>query len=96
MPLALSVVWEVAKEQEKSNMYYDLLKKFDSILSLDIDKEIFNEIEEYSDEVREILNQRKIARENKDFNLSDDLRDKLKDLGYLVIDSKEGQKLKKV
>lgn len=96
MPLALSVVWEVAKEQEKSNMYYDLLKKFDSILSLDIDKEIFNEIEEYSDEVREILNQRKIARENKDFKLSDDLRDKLKDLGYLVIDSKEGQKLKKV
>lgn len=96
MPAALSVVWEVAREQEKSNMYYDLLKKFDSILSLEIDKEVSNEIEEYSDEVKEILNKRKIARENKDFNESDVLRDKLKELGYLVIDSKEGQKLKKV
>lgn len=96
MPVALSVVWEVAREQEKSNMYYDLLKKFDSILSLEIDKEVSNEIEEYSDEVKEILNKRKIARENKDFNESDVLRDKLKELGYLVIDSKEGQKLKKV
>lgn len=96
MPLAMSVVWEIAREQVKSNIYYDLLKKFDSILSLEIDKDVSNEVEEYSDEIKEILNSRKIARENKDFNESDRLRDKLKELGYIVIDSKEGQKLKKV
>ena len=32
---------------------------------------------------------RRLARENKDFKTSDEIRDKLKDLGFLVIDSKE-------
>ena len=46
--------------------------------------------------VKELLETRRLARENKDFKTSDEIRDKLKDLGFLVIDSKEGQKLKKV
>lgn len=51
---------------------------------------------EYPEEIGQILLQRKEAREKKDFQKSDILRDKLKEMGYLVIDSKEGQKLKKV
>lgn len=96
IPVALAVVWEIAKEQTKSNMYYELLMKFDKLLSLDLDKKISEEVIEYSDEIKDILNRRKVARENKNFQESDILRDKLKELGYLVIDSKEGQKLKKV
>lgn len=96
IPVALAVVWEIAKEQTKSNMYYELLMKFDKLLSLDLDKKISDEVIEYSDEIKDILNRRKVARENKNFQESDILRDKLKELGYLVIDSKEGQKLKKV
>lgn len=96
IPVALAVVWEIAKEQTKSNMYYELLMKFDKLLSLDLDKKISDEVIEYSDEIKDILNRRKVARENKNFQESDILRDKLKELGYLVIDFKEGQKLKKV
>lgn len=97
IPAALAVVWEVAKEPIKSDKYYMLLKKFDTVLSLKLDKEVKeNENEEYPEEVMEILKQRKIARDNKNFEESDRLRDQLKEIGYLVIDSKEGQKLKKV
>lgn len=96
IPAALAVVWKVAKEQTKSNMYYELLKKFDTVLSLNLDKEMVEEIEEYPEEVIKLLDQRKKARENKDFSESDRLRDMLKEMGYLVIDSKDGQKLKKV
>lgn len=97
IPAAMAIVWEVAKEQTKSNKYYLLLKKFDSVLALDLDKKNESEdMEEYSEEIMEILRKRKIARDNKDFKKSDVLRDKLKELGYLVIDSKDGQKLKKV
>ena len=93
----MAIVWEVAKEQTKSNKYYLLLKKFDSVLALDLDKKNESEdMEEYPEEIMEILRKRKIARDNKDFKESDILRDKLKELGYLVIDSKDGQKLKKV
>lgn len=40
MPVAISIVWEIAKEKEKSNDFYELIKKFDSVLSLDLDKMI--------------------------------------------------------
>ena len=39
MPLAIAVAWDVAKEKNKSKDYYDLLMKFDSVLSLDLDKQ---------------------------------------------------------
>ena len=93
MPIAMAILWEVAKEQDKSKQYYDLLMEFEKVTSLDLDKEI--EKDNFSKEIQEILEERKIARDNKDFIKSDELRDKLKLLGYIVMDSKEGQKLKK-
>lgn len=96
MPLVIAVLWDIAREQEKSKDYYELIKKIDSITSLDLDKELKEEEIEYTEELKNILSQRKKAREEKDFTKSDELRDILKNMGYLVIDSKEGQKLKKV
>ncbi len=100
MPVAISIIWELAKKKEKSNDYFELIKKFDSVLSLDLDK---NNNDKYQDknqdvpeEVRKLLNLRKIARDNKDYLQSDILRDKLKELGYIVKDTKEGQIVEKV
>ena len=94
MPLVMAVVWDVAREKEKSKDYYDLLMKFDTILSLDLDKE--EKQESYSDEINAILEERKQARANKDFAKSDELRDKLKELGYEVKDTRDGQILNKI
>lgn len=94
MPLVMAVVWDVAREKEKSKDYYDLLMKFDTILSLDLDK--VEKQETYSDEINAILEERKIARQNKDFAKSDELRDKLKELGYEVKDTRDGQILNKI
>ena len=94
MPLVMAVVWDVAREKDKSKDYYELLMKFDTILSLDLDKTEEKEI--YSDEVNAILEERKLARQNKDFAKSDELRDKLKELGYEVKDTREGQILNKI
>lgn len=95
MPKALSIMWEVLRG-EKSEKNIDLLNKMDSILSLDLGKKESDNSYNISipDEVNELLNKRKIARENKDFALSDSLRDEILKLGYVVIDSKEGQKVK--
>ena len=87
MPLALSVVWDVIKYDKKSKKLADLLLKFDSVLGLNIDKQ---EKINLPEEINEIIKQRKQARENKDWNKSDELRDKLISLGYNIKDTKDG------
>lgn len=95
MPVAISIVWEIAKEKEKSNDFYELIKKFDSVLSLDLDKNDKGDIN-IPEDIKLILNERKDARKNKNFVKSDELRDKLKELGYIVKDTKDGQIIEKV
>lgn len=46
-----------------------------------------------SDEVKALLEKRKAARQNKDWSLSDSLRDELKALGVEVLDTRQGMKL---
>ena len=93
MPQAMSVIWDVIRYEKKSPEIAKLLIKFDSVLGLNINKK--EEIE-LPEEILNILEERKEARENKDWNKSDELRDKLKELGYIVKDTKEGQIVEKV
>lgn len=87
MPQALSVVWDVVKYEKKSKELANLLLKFDTVFGLNIEKE---EKIELPDEIKQIIEERKLARENKDWNKSDELRDKLIGLGYNVKDTKNG------
>ena len=41
--------------------------------------------------VQELLSSRPLARENHGFEASDRLRDQIKDLGYIVEDTEQGQ-----
>ena len=47
-------------------------------------------------EIADLLEERKIARQNKDYSKSDEIRDKIYSLGYEVKDTREGQMLKKL
>ena len=87
MPLAMSVVWDVVKNPVKSKKFAELLLKFDEVLGLRIDQK---EELELPNEIKDILEKRKVARENKDWAKSDELRDKLLELGYVVKDTKNG------
>ena len=48
------------------------------------------------DSTKNILKKRKQARANKDFKLSDELRNKIKTLGFEILDNKSGQEIKKI
>ena len=87
MPLAMSVVWDVVKNPIKSKKIADLLLKFDEVLGLKLGEK---EELELPSEIKDILEERKVARENKDWAKSDELRDKLLELGYVVKDTKNG------
>ena len=94
MPVAMSVIWEIVKSQEKSKKLAELLKEFDNVLGIRIDKQ--EENENIPKEIQEIVEQRNNARKNKDWALSDKLRDELKEKGYIVKDSKEGTQISKL
>ncbi len=96
MPVAMSVVWDIIKNPIKSKKLADLLLDFDKVLGVKIDEPINIKQEEIPENVKKLLEQRNIARQEKNWALSDELRDKIKELGYNVKDSKDGAKLEKI
>ena len=95
MPLAMSYVWELAKFEKKNIEVAKLLAKFDTVLGLKIDEKNQEKSVEIPQEIKELLEQRKIARENKDWAKSDELRDLIAQKGYIVKDTKQGQTVEK-
>lgn len=93
MPLAMSYVWETAKFEKKSPEVAKLLMKFDTVLGIRIDKQ--EEQKEIPQEISELLEQRRKARENKDWTKSDEIRDLISEKGYIVKDTKNGQEISK-
>ena len=96
MPVAMSVVWDVVKNPEKSKQFAKLLLEFDKVLGVDIEKNEDKKEIELPQEIKDLLEQRKQARENKDWALSDKIRDELKEKGYMVKDTKEGMTVEKI
>ena len=99
MPLAMSTVWELARNDLKSRKISDLLLDFDRVLGLDLKNsekylEEQNKVE-LPDEIADLLEKRKKAREEKNWQLSDEIRDVLKEKGYIVKDTKEGMTVEK-
>lgn len=99
MPLAMSTVWELARNDLKSKKISDLLLDFDRVLGLDLKNsekylEEQNKVE-LPDEIADLLEKRKKARKEKNWQLSDEIRDVLKEKGYIVKDTKEGMTVEK-
>lgn len=89
MPVAMSVVWDVVKNPNKSKKLQNLLLKFDEVLGLDL-KNYKKEENVLPEEIKELVDARNAARANKDWAESDRIRDILIEKGYTVKDSKEG------
>ena len=95
MPLALSIVWEAAKYGKKSKKIADLLLKFDTVLGIKID-ELEENKEEVPEEIMILVQQRIQARKDKNWELSDKLRDEINQKGYKVKDLKEDMIVEKI
>ena len=93
MPLALSIVWEAVRYKTKSKKIADLLKKFDTVLGIKIDETELKE--EIPQEILDLAEKRKEARNNKNWSESDKLRDMIFKKGYIVKDTKEGTEILK-
>ena len=94
MPLAMSVVWEAVKCPEKSPKIAQLLEKFDTVLGIKIAEK--KEEQQIPQEVLDLVEQRKVARSEKNWAESDRLRDLIIEKGYNVKDTKEGVEVSKL
>ena len=93
MPLAMSYVWELARYEKKNPEISKMLKKFDTVLGIKIDKEDTKNQKEIPQEILDLVEQRKIARQNKDWARSDELRDLINKKGYDIKDTANGTEL---
>ena len=91
MPRAMAVVQEMLKSDIADSEKYATVLDYDRVLGFNLDQ--LDKAQALPDEVQELVEARKKAREAKDFATSDRLRDEIEALGYLVQDAKEGMKV---
>ncbi len=94
MPVAMSVVWDIIKNPKKSKKFQKLLLKFDEVLGLNL-KDYKKQENVLPEEIKNLIEQRTEARNTKNWNESDRIRDLLIEKGYSVKDSKEGMIVEK-
>ncbi len=95
-PRALTVLWDVLKDENISNADKKAtVLDFNKVLGLGFEK--LKEAKKISlpKEIQKLVEERNQARQSKDFQKSDELRDKINSLGYEVKDTTEGQKISK-
>jgi cysteinyl-tRNA synthetase len=95
VPGGLGILWEALRDDlltdtEKIALAYD----FDNVFGLRL-KDAEEAKQEIPFEVMELVKQRAEAKKNKDWKLADELRNKVKVMGYEIVDKKEGVEVKK-
>ena len=96
MPVAMSVVWDIVKNPVKSKQLADLLLDFDRVLGINIDKTVEKKNEDVPQEILELVEQRKLAKANKDWTLADEIRNKIQEKGYSIKDTKTETIIEKI
>ena len=85
----ITLIYDVLKDEELSDfskLY--LIEDFDKVLSLGLIEEV--EAPEVDQEILDLIEKRKVAKQNKDYALADQIRDELLQKGIRLIDTREG------
>ena len=88
---AITLIYDLLKDQNVSDKTkLELIKSFDKVLSLDLTKqfEVKTDINEV--EINKLINERNIAKQNKDYVKADEIRDKLFNMGIILKDTRDG------
>jgi len=93
-PTAVAILWEVTKDETlDAGEKHATLLAIDALLGLGLNAISVHVI---PDAVQTLADQRSEARRNKDWKKSDELRAQIAELGFEVLDTADGQKIKKL
>ena len=92
-PKVLAVIWDLIKDNSVSSIDKKAtILYFDTVLGLGLlsikKEEVFIPLN-----IKQLLEERKLAKVEKDFAKADELRDKIKSLGYKINDTSENQEV---
>lgn len=87
--MALTTLYDILKDSTNDETKLYLIKSFDRVLGLDLLKEniIDRELQDY---IFSKLEERKVAKMNKNFDLADNIRKELENKGIVIKDTREG------
>lgn len=94
-PQSIAVMWEMVRSDTTTSSKARDLLEMDKILGLNL-VDYLGQPLQIPDQVQKLVDQREAARKNADFKAADDLRSKIKDLGYAVEDNPQGARIKKL
>jgi cysteinyl-tRNA synthetase len=92
-PKALAVMWEVVHSDYPGEAKLQSILQFDKVLGLSLAETRRKLLKPIPDDVEKLKNQRDKAREEKKWQLSDELRKKIKKSGYIAKDTDHGSVL---
>jgi len=93
-PKALSYLWDVLRDERLNDSEkYELSLEFDRVFGLNLGKEEKIEIPE---EVRKLIKKREEMRKKKNWQEADNIRNRIKKLGFAIDDTEEGVRVKKL
>ncbi|MBI2447949.1 cysteine--tRNA ligase [Candidatus Microgenomates bacterium] len=84
-PQALAILWEVVKSDYPDSAKATTILKFDEVLGLGL-KEVVGKKEDIPQEILKLAEERQRAKEQKNFALADEIRDKIEAMGYVIND----------
>ena len=102
MPLAVSVIWKALRSPVKSSAIYDFVCACDAVLGLNLKEDAENYAEEkrragdadgIDDGIKALVEERTAAKKNRDFARADAIRNQLKEMGYSLLDTREGVRI---
>ncbi len=91
---ALAVLWDFVKSDSVNSVKAATVLKMDQVLGLKLDDYAGKQLE-VPEDVQKLVEEREQVRIAKDFQKSDKLRGEIKKLGYEVLDTPEGPRIKK-
>ena len=85
---AITLMYDLLKSDVSDKTKYELIKNWDKVLSLDLckEKEISPEMIKY---IEEKIAERKVAKENKEYQKADQIRSELLEKGVILKDTKD-------
>ncbi len=96
MPKALALVWEILKDDKlSSESKKATILEFDKVLGLALAESAKIKIE-IPEEIRKLAEEREIARKNKNWKKSDELRKEIEEKGFEIRDTESGFIIKSV
>ena len=89
--MALTTLYDVLKENMNNNTKLELIKNFDEVLSLNLLKEENKEIDEnLLKQINKLIEKRNQAKQNKNYEEADKIRNQLLDMNIIIKDTREG------